>query len=446
MNFSSRPRRLPRLAASAVALLTATGLALASPPTVSAQQAPSLQTDQPAQTAQSAPPLKRTDTTPPAAPMPADAMPALDPQVGIVGSSPVENGVVDIKPDSPAPPLPFDPNQPAETMPLRPGDENSGRVGRTEPSLRALRAGCRDFYNPNRDRTYTVCGDILTKYEQLGGPGGALGLPITDELRNPDGAGMRTAFENDSSIYWHPNVGAFQIGGAIGVRWGYLGYENSPLGYPTTDEFTNPDGVGKRNWFQGGAIYWHQATGAWEIWGEILNKWAADGYEADWGYPIGPEIGPGATPESAPSYGGYSQEFHNGTIYWNLVPPACGGLTVDNVHDSFRNPGTLNVHGGLPRDNRCNRRVKTMGFEMRMWDHGSVGLPNLWQLHQDWTTPDRSPFGGKFFLVTNVTGGPCAPKHGHRMSADVRGYMIDYDGTSYALPLAEGPFEKVTCQ
>lgn len=359
-----------------------------------------------------------------------------------------ETGIVDMKPATPAPPLPFDPNKAEEVMPLRSGDENTGQIGRPDRT-RMTAAGCTPFYNANQNRTYTLCGEILDKYMHLGGPGGFLGEPISDEIWNPDGAGKRAAFENNSSIYWRPGVGAFQIGGSIGARWAELDYENSPLGYPTTDEITDPDGVGKRNWFQGGTIYWQQATGAWEVWGQILAKWALDGYETYWGYPTGPEVGPGATPSDGPSYGGYSQPFHHGRIYWNVVPPVCGEMRVDAVHDSSDNPGTLNVHVGIPGNPaalRCNRPVKEMGFEVRMWNHGLKGLPYPYQLHQDWTAAKGNPIKDKRNAITNVTGGPCEPLHKRRMSADGRGYMIDYDGVSYAIPEKESIRSTVICR
>jgi len=48
--------------------------------------------------------------------------------------------------------------------------------------------------------------------------------------------------------------------GAIRVRWSQLGSERSPLGYPTTDEYSTTGG--RRNDFQHGTITWTAATGA----------------------------------------------------------------------------------------------------------------------------------------------------------------------------------------
>lgn len=358
----------------------------------------------------------------------------------------VEVGLVDVEPEVPPPPLPFDPNMPEEIMPPRPGDENTGRVG--QPSLRAqAAAGCSDYYNPNLNRTFTLCGDIRAKYNKLGGPNGFLGLPTSSEIWNPDGIGKRAVFQNNSSIYWRPGIGAFQIGGAIGARWGALGHENSPLGYPTTDQLTNPDGVGKRNWFQGGAIYWHQATGAWEVWGQILTQWGVAGHErSNWGYPTNTEAGPGSSPTAEPSYGGFSQPFQGGRIYWNVVPPICGPAKAANVHESNTNPGTVNLHGGLhgKTGERCNRPVRNMGFELQIWSRGLVGLPQSPHVVVDWTRTKVPSRKNATYHVSNVTAGRCV--NGTSMRGSARGSMVDWDGRSYAFDATDGDWNTVTCR
>ncbi|SDG76240.1 Deoxyribonuclease NucA/NucB [Pseudonocardia oroxyli] len=170
---------------------------------------------------------------------------------------------------------------------------------------------------------YSVCGAIRDKYLALGGPG-RLGYPTSNELTNPDGVGKRNTFQNGgSSIYWHPSTGAWQIGGEIFRRWGALGYENGVLGYPTSDELTNPDGVGKRNTFQraSGHIYWSPATGAWSIQGEILRRWAALGYERGrLGYPTSDEL-------TNPDGLGRRNTFQNAGahIYWS---PGTGAWSI----------------------------------------------------------------------------------------------------------------------
>ena len=137
--------------------------------------------------------------------------------------------------------------------------------------------------------TFEVHGLIRGKWESLGSYGGFLGYPTTDELTTPDGIGRYNHFQG-GSIYWTPDTGAHEIQGSIREKWGQLGWERSILGYPTTDELTTPDGIGRYNHFQGGSIYWTPDTGAYEVHGSIRDKWAEMGWENSClGYPISDE-------------------------------------------------------------------------------------------------------------------------------------------------------------
>lgn len=69
-------------------------------------------------------------------------------------------------------------------------------------------------------------------------------------------------FDNpDPAIYWTPSTGAHAIYGQIRGRWASLGWEQSFLGYPTSDETGTPDGSGRFNPFQRGKINWTLAGG-----------------------------------------------------------------------------------------------------------------------------------------------------------------------------------------
>jgi uncharacterized protein with LGFP repeats len=105
---------------------------------------------------------------------------------------------------------------------------------------------------------HEVRGAILAKFEQLGGPGGVLGFPRTDETATIDGEGRFNHFEH-GSIFWHPSIGAFEVHGLIRDTWAGMGWETSFLGYPVSDEF-DCDG-GRRSDFQNGSILWTAASG-----------------------------------------------------------------------------------------------------------------------------------------------------------------------------------------
>ncbi|WP_019635066.1 LGFP repeat-containing protein [Actinomadura atramentaria] len=161
-------------------------------------------------------------------------------------------------------------------------------------------------------RPYWVNGAIQAKYDELNGPNSPLGCPRSDEQTTPNGRGKFTTFDG-GSIYWTPETGAHPVWGDIGGKWGALGWEGGKLGFPKSDEFTNPDGAGKRQEYEGGTIYWHpsRSNGAHPVWGEIGNKWAAAGWEnGAYGYPVTDEI-----PSTSPEYG-FTQVFENGPIGW----------------------------------------------------------------------------------------------------------------------------------
>lgn len=154
-----------------------------------------------------------------------------------------------------------------------------------------------------------VQGRILETYKRLGGYrtfGNAI-IPESDAGRG----GKFQVFEQASSIYWHPNVShgvARQVKGAIRDRWRDWGWENGPLRYPTTDELTTPDRVGRFNHFEDGSIYWTPGTGAQIVKGRVRDYWASRGWETGLhGYPVGEEYFVD---------GGINQDFQNLSIQW----------------------------------------------------------------------------------------------------------------------------------
>jgi hypothetical protein len=160
---------------------------------------------------------------------------------------------------------------------------------------------------------HAMRGAIVDHYKALGGPGSVLGYPTTDETVTPDGIGRFNHFNGGTggSIYWTPTTGAQAIVGAIRQHWAALGWELGPLGYPTTDETGTPDGIGRFNHFNGGSggsIYWTPTTGAQAILGAIRQRWAGQGWEnGPLGYPTSDEF-------DIP--GGRRSNFVHGAIEW----------------------------------------------------------------------------------------------------------------------------------
>jgi uncharacterized protein with LGFP repeats len=99
---------------------------------------------------------------------------------------------------------------------------------------------------------------IGLKYSELGGATGFLGSPETSVTPCPDGEGFFRHFRG-GSIYWHPATGAHEVHGEIRNKWASLGWERGLLGYPTTDQMPgrDPRAAGVFNHFQRGSIWWH---------------------------------------------------------------------------------------------------------------------------------------------------------------------------------------------
>lgn len=152
---------------------------------------------------------------------------------------------------------------------------------------------------------------IDARYQALGGARGFLGAPTTPVTVCPDGVGYYRHYKG-GSIYWSPGTGAHEVHGAIRAKWAALGWEKSFLGYPRTDETVgrDPKAEGRFNHFQGGSIYWHPQTGAFEVHGAIRAKYFELGAEASiLGYPTTDET---ATPDRI----GRFNHFQRGSIYW----------------------------------------------------------------------------------------------------------------------------------
>lgn len=157
-----------------------------------------------------------------------------------------------------------------------------------------------------------VKGEIRDKWRALGWER-YFGYPTTDESGTPDGVGRYNHFSQAGSIYWTPSTRAYEVHGLIRARYAAVGWENG-LGYPTTDETWTPGNTGKYNHFvQGGfehSIYWRAGTNnAWEVKGAIRLRWRDRGWETSYlGFPISGEYN---TPT------GKRSDFQNGYITYN---------------------------------------------------------------------------------------------------------------------------------
>lgn len=137
---------------------------------------------------------------------------------------------------------------------------------------------------------FVVAGDILSRWEELGGPTGTLGYPIADAT-----PGGRQLFENQAALAGSP---VRIVAGAILAKWAALGYEAGPAGPPVSeasDFLTFTGTAGSAQAFRAGAIYaartGARAGQAFFVQGPMLAKYLAlDGPAGALGMPTGDEF------------------------------------------------------------------------------------------------------------------------------------------------------------
>jgi uncharacterized protein with LGFP repeats len=122
-------------------------------------------------------------------------------------------------------------------------------------------AGGKIFYSPATGAN-VVTGQVLAKYESVGGPQGDLGFPTSNEADGglaPTSTIVSFAAADQPVIFWTPDFGAVIVRGAMNAAWAKLGGATGELGAPTADQTENGDVVTQK--FNGGAISWDKTSG-----------------------------------------------------------------------------------------------------------------------------------------------------------------------------------------
>lgn len=121
-------------------------------------------------------------------------------------------------------------------------------------------AGGKIFYSPATGAN-VVTGQVLAKYESVGGPTGDLGFPTASEADGglaPASRFVPFAAADQPVIFWTPDFGAVIVRGAMNAAWQKLGGATGELGAPKGDQTENGDVISQQ--FSGGSISWNRAT------------------------------------------------------------------------------------------------------------------------------------------------------------------------------------------
>lgn len=137
---------------------------------------------------------------------------------------------------------------PAGETPVLPEIFAHRDVGNTEcpgnagyAALDQIRLAAANFNKPPDVFDALRGGAILARWEADGGAASPLGVPTSPEAAGY-GATRYATFER-GAMYWSPETGAQPLTGAIYQAWASLGYERGALGMPTSGEIAEPEWI-----------------------------------------------------------------------------------------------------------------------------------------------------------------------------------------------------------
>ncbi len=123
-------------------------------------------------------------------------------------------------------------------------------------------AGGKVYFSPATGAN-AIAGEILAKYESLGGPAGSdLGFPVANEADGAIPSSRISTFSADDEpvIFFTPDNGAFVVRGAMKTAWDKLDGASGALGAPVGDQAVEGDMVSQK--FTGGTVVWNRAANA----------------------------------------------------------------------------------------------------------------------------------------------------------------------------------------
>ncbi|WP_436054987.1 GH25 family lysozyme [Pseudarthrobacter oxydans] len=156
----------------------------------------------------------------------------------------------------------------------------------------------------------SLAGPIRDRYASMGFENGPLGYPTSSQVCGLASGGCSQSFQG-GDILWSSGSGAYAVtAGAIRANYGSLGAQGGQPGYPVSNEVCGLKNGGCYQFFQGGSMIWSSTTGAhFSPFGSIRGVWASQNFENGWlGYPF--------TNEYCSSSGECRQDFQGGSLIW----------------------------------------------------------------------------------------------------------------------------------
>jgi hypothetical protein len=165
------------------------------------------------------------------------------------------------------------------------------------------------MYNDGSGVAFEMHGAIWAAYNQLADTS-PLGYLVSDETDSKKGGGRKSLF-SQGGIYWSPASGAVPVIGHLYLDYERMG-EASAIGFPT--QLATSTAGGLEQVFQSARMYYKNgASSAHEVHGAILARFLATGGAGRWGFPLTDEspVHDGTTEV------GRTNEFEHSTFYWS---------------------------------------------------------------------------------------------------------------------------------
>ncbi|MDR1993258.1 MAG: hypothetical protein LBQ98_07195 [Nitrososphaerota archaeon] len=225
-------------------------------------------------------------------------------------------------------------------------------------------ANCAIMHHLSLGAAFEMHSAIYAKYKSLTNSQAlALGYLVCDESNTTAAGGKKSLFSK-GGIYWSSATGAQSVTGEIYVEYEHLG-ESKTWGFPTKAQ--NAISAGVEQEFQGCRFYYKTgAPKAFEVHGYILVKYLAIGGVSKWGFPVSNE----SDVKNGSSVIGKYSEFDGCTIYWS---GSSGAFEVHgDIRQKYRDIKGPMSYLGFPTSDETKIPGYLGTGQMNTFQHGSI--------------------------------------------------------------------------